>query len=328
MKKNQIGLVIIGRNEATHLRRNLPKLANLFAATIFVDSNSSDDSLAVASEHGVDVLSLDLTKPFTAGRARNEGFNQLVTKNPQLEYVQFIDGDCELLPGFVQSAADYLDQHAEVAVVAGRRRELYPDQTIYNAVCEVEWNSPLGEARACGGDFLIRTAVMSSVGGFNPSVIAGEEPELCVRIRKAGHKIYRIDQDMTIHDANMHHLSQWWKRCVRSGYAYITDFTLHGRAPEFLYVREVARVLVFGCLFSFAIIAGVFINIKFLLLLLVFPIQALRAYINFERPQHNQYQRRAYSLSCGFAYIPQFFGILRFFWRRLVGKQDTIIEYK
>lgn len=328
MNTKNIGLVIIGRNEADHLRNSLPKLAGLFKATVFVDSNSSDDSVEVAETHSVDVLQLDLTKPFTAARARNEGFEKLINENPDLDFVQFIDGDCELLPEFVTVAANYLDQHAEVAVVAGRRRERYADKTIYNANCEVEWNTPVGNADACGGDFLIRTAVMSAVGGFNPSLIAGEEPELCVRIRQAGHKIYRIDCDMTLHDANMHKLSQWWKRAERAGYAYVQDFAIHGGPPEYLYRRDVAKIAIYGGLFFVAIAAGILIDFKFFLLLLFYPIQAVRIYFKFDRPEHSEYERRAFAQSCGFAYIPQIFGVLKFLWRRLLGKQGTIIEYK
>ncbi len=328
MSTRNIGLVIIGRNEGEHLTQNLPKLAGLFVATVFVDSNSSDDSVAIAEKNQVSVLQLDLSKPFTAARARNEGYEKLLHENPTLEFVQFIDGDCELLPEFVTRAADYLEQHADVAVVAGRRRERYPDKSIYNANCEVEWNTPVGEVKACGGDFLIRTAVMSAVGGFNPGLIAGEEPELCVRIRQAGHKIFRIDSDMTIHDANMHKLSQWWKRAERAGYAYIQDFAIHGGAPEKLYRREVMKIAVYGGLFFFSIAAGVLIDFKFLLLLLFYPLQALRIYLKFDHSDHTQFERRAFAQSCGFAYIPQVFGMLRFLWRRLLGKQGTIIEYK
>ena len=328
MSTKNIGLVIIGRNEAEHLANNLPKLAGLFKATVFVDSNSSDDSVAVAEKNEVSVLQLDLSKPFTAARARNAGYEKLLQENTDLEFVQFIDGDCELLPAFVVLAQDYLEQHADVGVVAGRRRERYPDRSIYNANCEVEWNTPVGDAQACGGDFLIRTAVMSAVGGFNESLIAGEEPELCVRIRQAGHKIYRIDSDMTIHDANMHKISQWWKRAERAGYAYVQDFAIHGGAPQYLYRRDVIKIFIYGGLFFFAIAAGIFIDWKFLLLLLFYPLQAFRIYLKFDHPDHNRLERRAFSMSCGFAYLPQIFGVLRFLWRRLLGKQGTIIEYK
>lgn len=328
MSSSKIGLVIIGRNEALHLKRNLPKLADVFYTAVFVDSDSSDNSIEIAKNNALEVVELDLSKPFTAGRARNEGWQWLLAQNPDLDYIQFIDGDCELSTNFITNAVEYMEDNPKVAVVAGRRRELYPEASLYNAMCEVEWNSPVGAAKSCGGDFLIRASVLTETSGFNPTVIAGEEPEMCVRIRAAGHEIHRLDQDMTFHDANMHSVKQWWLRSERAGHAYAQGYAIHGQAPESMNKREVIRILVLGSFFIFALLVSIFIDIRFLLLLLVYPFQAFRVYKNFNQRDHTQYQRKAYAISCGFAYVPQFFGILKFYWRRITGVTATIIEYK
>jgi hypothetical protein len=96
--------------------------------------------------------------------------------------------------------------------------ERYPEASIYNAMCNREWNTPIGLTDAFGGDFLIRADAFSLVGGFAEEQVAHEEPELCGRLRRAGFKICRIDEDMTIHDAGIFHLSQFYKRNRRAGF--------------------------------------------------------------------------------------------------------------
>src|SRR5688572_2789096 len=124
--------------------------------------------------------------PFTAARARNAGFRRLRETRPGLTYIQFIDGDCELVEGWLEKAAAFLEAHPDVAVVAGRRRERSPERSIYNTLCAIEWDShPHGEARACGGDAMMRVDALAAVNGYRPDLIAGEEPELCIRLRAA-----------------------------------------------------------------------------------------------------------------------------------------------
>ena len=191
---------------------------------MYVDSGSTDGSSALARSLGAEVIELDLTKPFTAARARNEGFARLSERMPELELVQFVDGDCELDPGWIAKARAFLEAHADVAVVCGRRRERFPDATVYNRLCDLEWDTPVGETDACGGDALIRASVFREVGGYQPDLIAGEEPDMCWRMRQRGWRIYRLDAEMTLHDAAMTQFSQWWTRNKRSGHATAEAF--------------------------------------------------------------------------------------------------------
>ena len=156
------------------------------------------------------------------------GLAKLRILAPELEFVQFVDGDCEVRDGWLGSAVAELDADARLAVVCGRRRERHPDASIYNRLCDLEWDTPVGEAKACGGDALMRTAALVEVGGYNESLIAGEEPELCVRLRARGWKIRRIAEEMTWHDAAMTRFGQWWKRTVRAGHAFAEGAALHG----------------------------------------------------------------------------------------------------
>ncbi|MEO9123976.1 MAG: glycosyltransferase, partial [Microcoleus sp.] len=199
----QIGLVAIGRNEGVRLEACLQSAIDKVALVVYVDSGSTDGSLELARSLGADTVELDLSTPFTAARARNEGFARLLELAPDIEFVQFVDGDCEVVDGWLDRAQRELTACPDVAAVCGRRRERYPEATIYNQLCDIEWDTPVGETKACGGDSMMRSAAFEQVEGFNPTLIAGEEPELCVRLRQKDWKIIRLDAEMTLHDAQM-----------------------------------------------------------------------------------------------------------------------------
>ncbi|MEL6875209.1 MAG: glycosyltransferase family A protein, partial [Pseudomonadota bacterium] len=148
-------VVIIGRNEGNRLIRCLESLQPSGAPMVYVDSASSDGSPKAASARGALVHALDLDKPFTAARARNEGVEKLGTLEAQPQYVLFVDGDCEVETGWIDAAVRFLDDRPDVAAVCGRRRERYPEASVYNQLCDHEWNTPVGEAAACGGDSLM-----------------------------------------------------------------------------------------------------------------------------------------------------------------------------
>lgn len=213
------GVVAIGRNEGERLKQCLRSVPAGTPVT-YVDSASSDGSAAFARSVGAHVVELDLATPFTAARARNAGHEALLREWPDLEFVQFVDGDCEIEAGWLGAGAAFLDAEPSVAAVCGRRRERFPERSFYNRMCDNEWNTPVGEAEACGGDAMFRVAALAQACGYDSAIVAGEEPELCHRLRGIGWRIWRLDHPMTIHDADMHRPRQWWLRTVRSGFGY------------------------------------------------------------------------------------------------------------
>jgi glycosyltransferase involved in cell wall biosynthesis len=238
---HKIGVVAIARNEGDRLLRCLQSLkAELPEGMpiIYVDSGSTDGSQDQARRLGVEVLDLDMSLPFTMARGRNTGFAALVERHPDLEYVQFIDGDCELVAGWLEQAVAKLSADSKLAIVCGRRRERFPEASPYNRLADLEWNTPVGETKACGGDALARVEAIRQVGGYNPSLICGEEPEMCIRLRRMGWKIYRLETEMTLHDASMLVFGQWWKRSVRGGWAVAEGAALYGQAGEQYMKRE------------------------------------------------------------------------------------------
>jgi GT2 family glycosyltransferase len=323
----KLGAIVIGRNEGDRFRRCLDSLLGKAAPIVYVDSGSTDGSIEYASEHGADVLALDASVPFTAARARNAGFDRIKELGPDVERVMFVDGDCEVDAEWLPRAERYLDEHEDYAAVCGRRRERYPGATVYNYLCDVEWDTPVGDAKSCGGDAMMRAEAFAAVRGFNPGLIAGEEPELCVRLRGAGWKIRRIDQEMTLHDADVTRFSQWWTRMRRGGHAYAEGAAMHGAPPERHWVRESRRAVMWGLVLPIlAIAASPFTKGLSLALLLLYPLNLVRIARRLSRAGEPRPWTVATFLVL--SKFPEGQGWLRYQTGRLTGSRSKLIEYK
>lgn len=325
--EGNFGIVVIGRNEGERLKRCLASSLAACPRVVYVDSGSTDGSLALAREMGAEGVELDLARPFTAARARNAGYRRLVEIAPEMDYVQFVDGDCEFIPGWLEAARKFLDRHPEVAVVCGRRRERNPSQSLYNLLCDMEWDTPTGEARACGGDAMFRRLAFDASGGYREDLIAGEEPELCLRLRSAGWRIWRLKKDMTWHDAAMVHFGQWWKRNVRAGHAFAEGAALHGGAPERHWVGECRSALFWGLGLPILILALVLEGGPgYFALLAAYPLQVVRLARRGQRPVSRENWWRAFFLVLG--KFPEMAGVLTYLVRRLRRSETRLIEYK
>ncbi|MGB5958046.1 glycosyltransferase family 2 protein [Pseudomonas sp.] len=321
-----IGVVVIGRNEGSRLERCLRSLLQEADKVMYVDSGSTDGSLQLARSLGVEVLALDMGVPFTAARARNEGFAALQRLLPSMRLVQFVDGDCEVDTGWLATAQAFLADQPQVAVVCGRRRERFPQRSVYNLLCDLEWDTPIGEAKACGGDALMRVDAFVAVGGFRPDLIAGEEPELCVRLRANGWKVWRLDAEMTLHDAAMTRFSQWWRRSLRAGHAYAEGAYLHGRAPERHWLRESRRAWLWGLGIPVATVAACLLLGGWgLLLLLIYPLQAIRLARRGGKSTRENWLQAVFLVLGKF---PEMLGQLKFLWHRFATGKSALIEYK
>lgn len=323
--RRDIGAVVIGRNEGARLLACLDSLRGAAACVVYVDSGSSDGSLAAAVGRGAIVVQLDPTQPFTAARARNAGLAVLAARDPAPVYVQFVDGDCELRGGWLATASSFLDACPKAAVAFGRRRERHPEASVYNRLCDREWDVPLGLAKACGGDALMRLAAVRAARGFRDSLIAGEEPDLCLRLRRAGWEIWRLDAEMTWHDAAILRFGQWWRRARRAGHAFAEGAALHGATPERHWVKETRRALIWGLALPSAALAAAAATPAGWLILLAYPLQILRL------ARRNGLARRSAWVDAFFVTlgkVPEAIGAAEYGLLRLLNRRRGLIEYK
>jgi GT2 family glycosyltransferase len=325
----RVGLVAIGRNEGSRLEVCLRSALGQTAQVVYVDSGSTDGSVDRARSLQAEVVELDLALPFTAARARNAGFERLLEIAPDLEWVQFVDGDCEIVAVWIDRARQALEAHPEWAVVCGRRRERFPERSPYNRLCDLEWDTPVGEATACGGDAMYRVAAFQQAQGFNEAMIAGEEPELCLRLRQQGWKVWRLEEEMTLHDADMTRFGQWWKRVLRAGHAYGEGAWLHGQEPERHWVRESRSIWVWGGMVPLVAIGLAGLTQGWSLLLwLGYPVMAYRIYRYGQQRGWKSADAGLYAVSCLVGKFPNLMGQIKFHWNRMLGRQNRLIEYK
>ncbi|MEL6939031.1 MAG: glycosyltransferase [Cyanobacteria bacterium J06598_1] len=330
---SSVGIVAIGRNEGDRLVRCLQSLRTHLPSgvpIVYVDSGSTDGSVAAAKRQGVEVVNLDMSVPFTGARARNAGAERLLNQFPQTQCIQFIDGDCEILSGWVEAATRFLQQHPQHAVVFGRLRERFPQASTYNQLADLEWNVPSGEAEACGGIALMRTAAFKQAGGFNPKLICGEEPELCIRLRRLGWSIQCIATDMALHDIDMHRFGQWWKRSVRGGWAVAQGSDMYGQAAE----RYKFKAHISGWLWGLALPLGAVLAVRMshglsiLLLASAYALQVFKIFRARQQRGNTPTESSLYAIFCVLSKVPQAIGQGKYWINRWQNKPAELIEYK
>ena len=326
---SRLAVVAIGRNEGERLLRCLDSVAPGGVPLVYVDSGSTDGSAEAARLRGASVVELDLTTPFTAARARNEGLARALSLAPDLELVQFVDGDCEVFPGWLDAGVRALAEQPGVAAVCGRVRERNREATVYNRLCDLEWDQPPGETLACGGNALYRVRAFQEAGGFDPGLIGGEEPELCVRLRRRGWKILRLGHDMVWHDAAMTQFGQWWRRTLRGGWSFAEGAAMHGASPERHWVRENRSILFWGTLVPLAsLLLAVPSRGVSLLLLAGYPVLARRIFRSARRKGVAPPDARALAFFTVLGKFPQAIGQAQFAMMKVLGRRRRVVDWR
>jgi GT2 family glycosyltransferase len=322
MMVHDVVVVVIGRNEGLRLERCLSSLNRSYPGVdiVYVDSGSTDASVEFAASLAIPLVRLDAAKPFTAARARNAGFKYTRLNFPDAKYLQFLDGDCELAETWLTEALETMVRMPRTAVLRGRIRERDPGASIYNRLCEMEWDGPVGEVENCGGITLMRVEAFAEVGGFQENLIAGEEPELCLRMRTYGWSVLRIAADMAVHDAHITSFGQWWRRSQRSGYANAQGIWLHGATRERYCVRESISAAFWGLIVPAMFLACARTAAPVaLLMLLLYLFQTTRIAL-----RHGW----TYAVFCMLSKTAEVGGYLRFFTSKFLDHPVRLIEYK
>lgn len=320
-----VDVVIIGRNEAKRLPNTFRSIGPRARKLIYVDSGSTDKSIEIAKSFNAEVINLDTSIPFTAARARNAGLTEIKNDEKSPDYVQFMDGDCSLSSEWLRRGVEYLEKSPTFGAVCGRRREKFPDASIYNKMCDWEWNTPIGRTNACGGDFLVRYCAITSVDGYREDVIAAEDDELCQRLIHKGWHLYRLDAEMTSHDADMHKFSQWWKRAVRAGHGFAQVGDIH---PGYFRPQR-RRVMIWG---GGVPLLALILTITWTPLLVGIALLYLASYSRclwrFRDSHFSRQQTTKLAALLVLSKLPNLQGMLTWKISRLRQSRPTIIEYK
>jgi GT2 family glycosyltransferase len=330
-----VGIVVIGRNEGQRLKRCLESSLRNQVNIIYVDSGSVDGSMALARSMGATVIELDASTPFSAARARNAGYRRLIDAVPDLDYVQFVDGDCELAVDWLATAIRQLENRPQLAIVAGCIHERFPEMSIYNRLAHLEWNiAGIGDVDAVGGIFMIRRDAFDAIGGFDPTVVVGEEPELCLRLRQRGWRIARLGQSMAWHDLGMTRFRQWWRRSARNGYG-AQDVALRFGLPEYRRMTYRARfwsawpfLAIFVAIIADMFLAPVSAGVLTLLVLGMWPAQLCRIAVRTWRNGEAFIVAAAYAFFTMISFWPQMAGQMRYWSNRWSERSVQLVEHK
>lgn len=324
-----VSVVVIGRNEGQRLAACLKSIkeVTLPIELIYVDSNSQDGSPELAEGLGAKVLRVNPQRP-CAAIGRNAGWRAATTP-----YILFLDGDTLLHPDFLQLALNEMTDET-VAAVCGHLRETYPEHSLYNRVLDLDWISPTGIVEFCGGNALMRRRILEQVDGFSENLIAGEEPELCQRIRAQGKVILHIDQPMARHDLAITQFQSYWKRALRTGHAY-AEVSQRTKKTAFPLWQQNCRsnainaMVLIGLLLASvlcSIITGSILAIAGLLFAYTFLI--LRSAYRARWKNAPPFTLLLYGVHSRFQQIPIACGQLSYWYHRFRNKQQRLIEYK
>jgi glycosyltransferase involved in cell wall biosynthesis len=326
-----ISVVVIGRNEGARLARCLDSVRKVkdvaLREIIYVDSASTDDSPELAFRRGAAVIVVQSERP-TAALGRNAGW-----KAAQSDLVLFLDGDTVVHENFPRAACDALFQDPSIAAAWGHRREIHPEASFFNRILDLDWMYKPGFTEFCGGDVLIRRKALSEAGGFDEKLIAGEEPELCRRMRACGYKVLHIDHPMTGHDLQITSWSQYWKRATRAGHAYAEVSERYRGSEDKSWASERRGNLIRGCFWPLSLVSAILLSIRFgflppALWLALFLTASARSAWKAHWKATNPWVLLLFGIHSHLQQLPILVGQLHYELHKRRGSAPKLIEYK
>ena len=325
---DRVGTVLIGRNEAPRLARALQVLGENPARVIYVDSGSTDGSPEIAERAGVSALRLT-EGPFSAARGRQAGLERLLAQNPELEHVQFLDGDCAMDEGWIAAASQFLDENPAVAAVTGRLREQRDASSLLLRVVEVDWDLPSGDTDVIGGNSMMRVSALVAVGGWRADLVAGEELDLSTRLRTAGLRLHRLARDMCRHDIGITRWSEFWRRSIRTGHSYAELALLHRGAGPLRWQSRTLGNIGYGLMLPVLLVAGLLAYRPLAIAALAVDcLLVARLAVGRLRRGDPALVAFAYAFATAACKLAGGIGVLKLMASRARGRRPTLIEYK
>ncbi|MDP3542422.1 MAG: glycosyltransferase family A protein [Elusimicrobiota bacterium] len=205
MTAASLDVVIVARNEGKIFEKCcasvekavavLAERAGIRASVVYVDSYSTDGSVAVASRRG-----FRIARPpdwyYNCANGRTAGY--LLTSG---EFVMMLDGDMELAKGWLADGLAFLESRPDAGGVAGVRDDMRLAGDAFIRIPDYHRiSAPVqGVGDDVGGAFLFRRAALDAAGGFEPAVVPEEDFVLYAQIKRKGWELYRIDKPMIVH---------------------------------------------------------------------------------------------------------------------------------
>ncbi|MDA2327532.1 glycosyltransferase family 2 protein [Bacillus cereus] len=197
-------VIVIAKNEEKNIERCLKSIAGVFSELnysneiILVDSKSSDCTIKIASDleiNNLKIIKISESTIYNAALGRNIGSKRAVGK-----YLLFLDGDMKLYKDFLETGLKELNEKACAGLIGIRDDLILNEKLKTSQVIKNKYNiKTLKVAQHFGGALLIKKDAFDEVGGYRNYINAFEEPELYVRLKSKGYKIYEVPEKMIDH---------------------------------------------------------------------------------------------------------------------------------
>ncbi len=247
------GVVVVATNDNAS-----PKTAIHSAgdgrAIVFVAVGGAPDATAIAKSAGA-VIAEGPDRSFSpAGRARNAGYRQLKKIAPHLQYVQFVDAETTLDPDWIETAEKFMARRPEVSIVAGGLKTHSGSNMALASTGARNHADEEGEIQCVlGGSALMRVESFEAAGGFRGDLLTAETVDLCIRLRRRGARIWRLDETMGLRQPASKSVG-WWSQSRQRGFDNAYCASLHGGPPERVGMLDTVLAVVWGFIFPAAVI--------------------------------------------------------------------------
>ncbi len=222
---------------------------------IFVAQSTDQIAITTARACGAEVVEVP-DKALTPGRARNAGYRLLKKAHPDLAYVQFVDAGFALDPAWLATAVKFMERRPEVAAIEGEILQGAVKPATFSRATEAAERSEPGEAQTVGSFAFVRADAFEGAGGFRGDLVVNETRDLCIRLRRRGAHVWRLDAPMGARESGPDTMSRWWAHSARRGYEYAHGAALHGAPPELFRRKERSRAALWGAIFPALILLG------------------------------------------------------------------------
>ena len=196
----RVSIIIKAYNEEANIcaaiDSSLRAVAEVGGEVILADGHSTDRTVQLASTFPIRIVRLANANERCCGVGPQLGY-----QHSQGEYVYILDGDMQMVPGFLPEALLFLAQHPEVGGVGGRVVEQNLESLEYRerALRNAPHLSPGDVDRLDGGGLYRRRAIEEAGFMSDRNLHSYEEFDLAVRLRALGWKLWRLPVDAATH---------------------------------------------------------------------------------------------------------------------------------
>lgn len=252
-----ISFIVIGKNEGWKLKLCFDSILNVVQKdeinayeVVYVDSRSSDDSIALAKTYP-NIRVFLVTGECNAGVGRNIGAKEALGN-----ILFFIDGDMELQPNFLKNVLCDNDKRLVYPFISGLHLDMLYDTSWKFRYSQLENHPPCDEIWmiTTGGLFMVERKYWEELGGIDTRLRANEDYDFGLRMFERGVKMCRKCQLLVKHHTTPYNLRSTYVTWAKySAVVFRKHFTNMEYWKRLLIPAQYTAFTLLGCLASMII---------------------------------------------------------------------------